>query len=85
MAAKFSKPTLGDCSINRRLTNTKRMTNQMLLTFGNYLSLSIYDLLTPRDGLFSAPRMVSRPAQLDTHVVSISQFEAQLSCIRHVI
>ena len=27
MTAKFSKPMLGDCSINRRLTNTERMTN----------------------------------------------------------
>ena len=27
MTAKLLKPMLGDCSINRRLTNTKRMTN----------------------------------------------------------
>ena len=27
VTAKVSKPMLGDCSINRRLTNTERMTN----------------------------------------------------------
>ena len=27
MTAKLSKPMLGDCSINRRLINTERMTN----------------------------------------------------------
>ena len=27
MRAKLSKPLLGDCSINRRLTNTEQMTN----------------------------------------------------------
>ena len=35
MTAKLLKPMLGDCSINRRLTDT------MLLTSENYISLSV--------------------------------------------
>ena len=40
MRVKLSKPMLGDCSINRRLTNTERMTNDAA-DFGNLLSLSV--------------------------------------------
>ena len=38
LTAKLLKPMLADCSINRRLTNTKWI---MLLTSGNHLSLSV--------------------------------------------
>ena len=68
----MSKVMLGDFSINKKMTNTKRM---MLLTSGNCLGLSVVSLLTPQDGLFSAPRMVSRPA-IGTYVVVVGQFEA---------
>ena len=61
LTAKLSKPMLGDCSINRRLTNTKRMTNDAA-DFWKLPKSFRSDLLTPRDGLFSASRMVSRPA-----------------------
>ena len=60
MTAKLSKPMLGDCSINRRLTNTERMINDAA-DFWKPPTSFRSDLLTPRDGLFSAPRMVSRP------------------------
>ena len=61
MRAKLSKPMLGDCSINRRLTNTERITNDAA-DFWKPPNFFRSDLLTPSDGLFSAPRMVSRPA-----------------------
>ena len=61
MRVKLSKPMLGNCSINRRLTNTKRMINDAA-DFWKPPKSFRSDLLTPRDGLFSAPRMVSRPA-----------------------
>ena len=50
---------LGDFSINRRLTNTERMMNDA----ADFSTFVIVILLTPRDGLFSAPRMVSRQAK----------------------
>ena len=81
MRAKLSKPMLGDCSINRRLTNTKRMTNGTA-DFWKPPKSFRSDLLTPRDGLFSAPRMVSRPAGYPR---SIYQPVWSPSCIRHVI
>ena len=61
MRAKLSKPMLGDGSINRRRTNTERMTNDAA-DFWKPVKSFRSDLLTPRDGVFSAPRMVSRPA-----------------------
>ena len=61
MRAKLSKPMLGDYSINRRRTNTEQMTNDAA-DFWKPPKSFRSDLLTPRDGLFSAPRMVRRPA-----------------------
>jgi len=43
---------LGDFSINRRLTNTERMMNDA----ADFSTFVIVILLTPWDGLFSAPR-----------------------------
>ena len=61
MRVKLSKPMLGDSCINRKLTNTKRMTNDAA-DFWKPPKSFHSNLLTPRDGLFSAPRKVSRPA-----------------------
>ena len=61
MRVKLSKPMLGDCSMNRRRTNTERITNDAA-EFWKPPKSYCSDLLTQRDGLFSAPRMVSRPA-----------------------
>ena len=52
---------LGDCHMNRRLINTEWMTNDAA-DFWKPCKSFHSDLLTPRDGLFSAPRMVSGPA-----------------------
>ena len=73
MTAKLLKRMLGDCSINRKVTNIQRMTNDAA-DFWKPPKSFYSDLLTPRDG---APRVVSRPAGLGTHVASISQFGAQ--------
>ena len=75
------KPLLGDRSINRRVTNTERMTNDAA-DFWKWPKSLRSDLLTPRDGLFSAPRLVSRPAGYPR---SIYQPVWSPSCIRHVI
>ena len=54
----------------------------MLLTSANCLGLSIVILLTPRDDLFSGPRMESRPA---SYPHSICQPVASHNCISQVI
>ena len=54
----------------------------MLLTSGNRLSLSVVILLTPQDGLWSVPRMVSRLAR---YPCSSSKLVSSKSCISHVI
>ena len=50
---------LGDFSVNRRLTNTERMMNDAA-DFSTFVTVI---LLPPQNGLFSAPRMVSRQAK----------------------
>ena len=50
--AKLLKSMLGDCSINRSLTNTERMTN-VAADFWKQPRSFRSDLLTPRDGLFN--------------------------------
>ena len=54
----------------------------MLLTCGNCLGLSIVILLTPRDDLFSGPRMESRAA---SYPCSICQPVGSHNCISQVI
>ena len=62
MTAKLSKPLLGDHNINRRVTNTERMTNDAVHFWKRPKSFRS-NLLSQRDG---APRLVSiqtsRPA-----------------------
>ena len=53
----------------------------MLPTSGNHLSLSVVILLTPRDGLWSVPGMVSRLAR---YPHSSCKLVSSKSCIRHV-
>ena len=62
LTVKLSNPMLGDYSVNGKMTNTERMM-MMLLTSGKRLSLSVVILLTPRDGLWSALKMISGVAR----------------------
>ena len=71
MRAILSKPMLGDCSINRRRTNTERMTNDAA-DFWKPPKSFRSDLLTQRDGLFSAPRTNTLKAYLSAQPSSLS-------------
>ena len=77
MRVKLSKPMLGDCSINRRLTSTKRMTNDAA-DFWKLPKSSVVICDTERCAL----RMVSR---LSGYPRRIYKPVWNPSCIRHVI